>query len=114
LEAFLNDSSRQVAFFGVRRYGPRLLVGRVAHHDFRRLRPIARRRGVQVTLLERVGLPFLLARAGRHPFFWMGLGVTLLLLAWFSSYVWVVEVVGTDRVPAAEVQAEVARLGLRR
>lgn len=112
LEAFLNESSRTVPFFGVKRYGPSLAVGRVSRHHFRLLRPIARRRRVQVRLLERVGLPFLLARAGRHPFFWLGLGVTLVLFLWFSSYVWVVEVVGTQRVRAEEIQAEAARLGL--
>lgn len=112
LEAFLNESSRTVPFFGLKRYGPSLAVGRVSRHHLRLLRPVARRRRVQVRLLERVGLPFLLARARRHPFFWMGLGVTLVLLLWFSSYVWVVEVVGTQRVRAEEIQAEAARLGL--
>lgn len=112
LEAFLNESSRTVPFFGVKRYGPALAVGRVLRHHVRLLRPIARRRRVQVRLLERVGLPFLLARAGRHPFFWLGLGVTVLLFLWFSSYIWVVDVVGAQRVRAEEIQAEAARLGL--
>ncbi|BAS28477.1 sporulation protein YqfD [Limnochorda pilosa] len=112
LEAFLNETSRSVPLFRVKRHGPRLAVGQVARHDFRRLRPIARRRGVQVTLLERVGLPFLLARARRHPFFWMGMGVSALLFLWFSSYVWVVEVVGTHRLSADEIRAGAAALGL--
>jgi len=112
LEAFLNEASRAVPFFGLKRYGPSLAVGRVLQHHLRLLRPIARRRQVQVRLLERVGLPFLLARARRHPFFWAGLGLSLLLTLWFSSYIWVVEVVGTQRVRAEEIQAEAARLGL--
>ncbi|HEY8532210.1 MAG TPA: sporulation protein YqfD [Limnochorda sp.] len=112
LEAFLNESSRTVPFFGVKRYGPSLAVARVLRHHVRLLRPIARRRRVQVRLLERVGLPFMLARAGRHPFFWLGLVVTVLLFLWFSSYVWVVDVVGAQRVRAEEIRAEAARLGL--
>ena len=70
---------------------------------FRRLRPILRTYGVGAAIFERQGLPFVLNRLRKRLFFIVGLLVVSLGILYLSSFVWFIEVTGSDRIRADEI-----------
>ena len=114
LETLINRAVAQgIALWQLERAGPQLLVARVAAGDFVRLARIARRLGVDVAILHKAGLPFLLMRAGRRHAFVAGGFLFAALLYVLGQFVWFVRVDGADAVPHGEILAAAAQAGLR-
>ncbi len=81
--------------------------------SFFRIRPIARATRSRVRILRKRGLPFFLRRAGRRKALVAGALASLALLYAASSFVWFVEVTGTEDLDPRQVAQKAAQLGLR-
>ncbi len=113
VERFVNLAvSRGHRLWQTRRSG-RSLEANVEARSFRRLRRAARRTRSRVRILERHGLPFLLARTRRRPFLVLGAAVCLVALYAFSLVIWVVDVEGTAELDPELILEVAASLGLR-
>lgn len=114
LEAWINAAVREgVALWRIERASPTLLVARAGAADFGRLARCGRRLGVQVDVLQKVGLPFWLRKARRRPLFLLGGALFAALLYGLGQFVWFVDVTGAEAVPAGEILRAAAEAGLR-
>ncbi|MCL6450354.1 MAG: sporulation protein YqfD [Acetobacteraceae bacterium] len=103
---------RGAHLWALERSGDRLRA-RMTVSSFRKLRPLARATRSRVRLERKVGLPFRLRRLRRRTAFWAGLLLFLAGLYYFTSCVWVIEIQGLKRIPLEEMQALLARAGVR-
>jgi len=114
LEALVNRAVAQgIGLWQLERAGPELLVARVHAGDFPALARAARGLGVDVSILRKEGLPFVLIRAGRRQAFVAGGALFAALLYVLAQFVWFVQVDGAGTVPADEILAVAAEAGLR-
>lgn len=82
-------------------------------NDYRRIVGKTKRLPVRIQIVDKRGLPFYLWRARKRKSFWAGALVFVVLLSLLFQVVWSVEVVGNEQIPADELLAAVARLGLK-
>jgi similar to stage IV sporulation protein len=71
--------------------------------DFYRLRPIARKTGVRVAILQRYGLPFFAPTAGRHKYFVMGIIFALAFWLISAGFIWNIEINGNLNITEDEI-----------
>lgn len=81
--------------------------------DFRLLRPLLRKTGIRVRILQRRGLPFFVSKMWTRPLFWIGAVSFVVALVLVSQVVWVVEVEGNRKYTEDEIRGLAAQLGLR-
>ena len=62
------------------------------------LRPIVRKTGTRVAVLERYGLPFFLPRLLKRKVFVMGLLMATAFWIWSSLYIWNIEISGNYQI----------------
>ena len=65
---------------------------------FRLLRPIVRKTGTRVAILERYGLPFFLPKLLKRKIFVAGLFLTVAFWIWSSLYIWDIELEGNYQI----------------
>lgn len=65
---------------------------------FRSLRPIVRKTGTRVVILERYGLPFFLPKLLRRKVFVAGLFLAVAFWMWSSFYIWDIELEGNYQI----------------
>lgn len=113
LEAFINGAiGVGIPLWRLERAAPNMLVARVLAADFARLARGARRFGVRVTVLQKVGLPFWLARLGRRRVFVVTGLLFALALYGLAQFVWLVRVDGNEQLTEAEILLVAERSGL--
>lgn len=66
--------------------------------SFRALRPIVRKTGTKVAILERYGLPFFLPKLLKRKVFVAGLLLAVFFWMWSSLFIWNIEVSGNYRI----------------
>ena len=67
---------------------------RIGLSDFYSLRPVARKCRVRVVVLERFGLPFVLAAMRKRGSFWLGVCACACLVVFLSSRIWGISIEG--------------------
>ncbi|MBS6371270.1 MAG: sporulation protein YqfD [Lawsonibacter sp.] len=77
------------------------------------LRGLAQRVGCEVEVEGTRGLPDFLARFRRRYAFLIGLAFALLAVSVLSRFILTVEVVGSEKVPTAQILSELRRYGVR-
>lgn len=80
--------------------------------DFFKLRPLLKRTGCRMHVLERYGLPFFMDRLGRRKIFFGGMAAFILGLYVLTSIVWQVTVEGNDRISEAEILQAASKQGI--
>ena len=63
---------------------------------FRKLRPLARKTHTRITVVQRVGLPFFIARNRQRQAFFGGLLLCIGLLFFYSSFIWDIHFEGNE------------------
>ncbi|MFD1422955.1 sporulation protein YqfD [Laceyella tengchongensis] len=81
---------------------------------FFRLYALGRQTGVRMRMVRKEGAPFLWKQAKRRKFFFIGIPLFFLMLVTLSSFVWNVQIEGTERIQAQHVQALLKREGVYR
>ncbi len=87
----------------VRSLGPYEVEAALPAGDFRRLRTLARKSRCRVHIVGKRGLPFHTRRVWRRPALWVTALLALGLIAFASTRILTVRVVGLERVPEALV-----------
>ncbi|MCD1261573.1 sporulation protein YqfD [Paenibacillus athensensis] len=82
--------------------------------EFFELKPLLKRTGCRMHVLERRGLPFFLDKLGRRKLFFAGGAGFLLGMFLLSSLVWQVSVEGNERIAQADVMRAAEQLGIHR
>ena len=81
--------------------------------DYRRIVRKTKTLPVRIQIVDKRGLPFYFWRAKRRKSFWAGALAFVLLLALSFQFIWSVEVVGNEHIPADDLLAAAAKLGLK-
>lgn len=109
LERFLNRSAQAgVWVWDAERLSTGMMVARVSLGGFRKIRALCRGQGWRVSIAEKVGAPFALARLARRKALVAGGVLCFLALYVASGYVWFVAVAGEEGLPVARI-LEVAK-----
>ena len=101
-----------IYLWGTVKRGDRM-VANLYMHDFFAIRPLVRKSQCRVHVLAYDGLPFLWKRLQRRKMLWVGVAAFFLLLNYFSSYVWFVEIIGTKSMAKERVLTAAKEHGLR-
>ena len=80
--------------------------------DYRSLRPLARKACVRMRMRYKHGLPFLRHRYRRRKGLLVGLALYILVLAWLSPRIWVIEVTGNTVTPTETILSVAQQRGV--
>lgn len=80
--------------------------------DYFQLRPILRRTNCRIHIIERHGLPFMLAKLERRKLFAAGFVVFLIGLYLLTSLVWSVQIKGYETIAKQDIMNEANKLGI--
>ena len=104
-ERLLNAvNAAQTAVWNVCRKGESVRFSCLAG-DYRTLRPMARRACVRMRVRHKHGFPFWRHRYRRRKGLLVGLALYMLVLAWLSPRIWVIEVAGNETLSTQEILA---------
>ena len=113
VEEVLNAAVEQgISVSEVERLTSDIVIARLAVRHFRRLRPLLREYGVAAAIFERAGLPFVISGLNRRLFFIVGLLLSGILIVYFSTFVWFIEVTGSSDAAADSILRAAAEAGL--
>ena len=114
LERFINLAiANGIYFWDIERINYTAIRARVGLKGYKQLRKIKKRINCRVSILEKRGCPFLLHRVLKRKALLMG-GITAIAIMYFlTSFVWVVEVEGIERVSEERIIKELESFGLK-
>lgn len=113
LERLLNRiAEADIVLWQVERRTPDVLLARFGTDDFCRLRPLLWGTRIQVSILDRHGLPFLLRDLRKRLLLMAGLALCLAFIVHLAGYIWVVEITGHESLSAGELRIAAEQLGL--
>ncbi len=114
-EKFVNmAASRGIYLWDVARTGSGAILLKVRLEDAKPLRHIARRTGCRFKIKQRVGLPFYFVRLRRRKALALGMVFFVAALYLLSSFVWFIEVKGSEHLSPEMVLRVASDAGLSR
>ncbi|MBA4493155.1 sporulation protein YqfD [Paenactinomyces guangxiensis] len=81
-------------------------------HDFFRLVALMRRNKIRMRIVRKAGVPFLVNRVKRRKAFLLGIILFFFLIFLMSSFVWKIQIVGTERIPEKHVRTLLQKEGV--
>lgn len=81
--------------------------------DFFKLRSIVRKTDSNIQIIEKCGMPFKIKTVKRRKWFFFGLGALLIFIYILSSYIWMIEIHGLERIDEQIVLENLSYAGLR-
>ncbi len=112
-ERFLNVcATHHILIWDVFACSDRMFKCSVSMKGFRLLRPIAKKTGVRVKIIEKRGFPMLLALIKKRKWFLVGLSATLVSMIGLNQFIWKLEITGCETISAAYVKQQLADCGL--
>ena len=104
VERFLNIcKNRNIYVWDVKNRGEELMHLNMTINGFKNIRPVAFKSKTRVKILSRHGLPFLLHKHKRRKAFLISAVVSMIFLLYLTSYVWVIDVEGNEKVKKEEI-----------
>lgn len=86
---------------------------KIGLENFRRLRDIVRKTDSSVSILSKHGLPFVIRNIKRRKLFYAGLLSLFIFTYIMSSFVWMIEIVGTENVDPQKILQSLSVEGLK-
>ncbi len=115
LERLINAAhTRGIVLWDIRRVSPTAALFKMAAVDFRRLRPVIRRRGIKLKIRRKRGLPFVIQRLKKRKGILLGAAAGAAVIYALSSFVWFIDVQGNNKLSAQQVLEAARTLGLER
>lgn len=112
-EKFLNLTAKEgITLWNIKRDGSGICANTLIS-NYKKLMPAAERSGVRIFVLKRTGLPVKLEKHRRRYGFAAGTVFFILMLWYFSGFVWNVQIVGNSKVETREIQYTLSDLGLK-
>ena len=80
--------------------------------DFRKIRPVAKRSGVSLKIVKKDGMGFFLRLHRRRYGFFAGAILTLAIMIYLTSCIWVIDIVGNDTTKSEEIRSVLKESGI--
>ncbi len=114
LEKFVNMAAgRGIFLWDIVRLNNHAIQAKVRISEVRPLRHIAKTTGSRFKIVERRGLPFFSHRLRQRKLLAIGAVVFLVTLYLLSSFVWFIDVTGTDKLSPQQIKGIASQAGLR-
>lgn len=114
LERFINLSvANDIFFWDIERINYSTILVKVSLKGYRMLRRVRRRVKCRVYIVEKRGCPFLFHRIMKRKTLAVGAVAAVAIMYLLTSFVWVVDVNGNDRVSEDRIIRELESLGLK-
>ncbi len=84
----------------------------VSVHDFKNIRPILKNSGIKVHILKKHGLPFKIAKNRKRVSVLIGAVVFVIFLSFMSSRIWIIDVVGNNKIESGKIISALKDLGI--
>lgn len=98
-ERFMNlCSNRDILLWDIRRENDDTYLMSLSIKGFYKLRPIVKKTGTRVAIVNRCGLPFFSQRVRKRKFFLIGFLLAVFFLVWTTRYIWAIEIEGNFSV----------------
>ena len=81
---------------------------------YRRIRPVAKKSGMKVRIIQKHGLPFFLNQHSKRAGLLVGACFCISVLCILSTRIWSIDVVGNKAVPSEEIISVFEELGVRK
>ncbi len=95
------------------RYQKQKIRCKILVRDFLCLRKILRKSGIRVHILEKRGFPFFIRRYNKRFGIFAGIIIFFAFLQIMSGYIWVIDVVGNQKVSEAEIISVCKEIGIK-
>lgn len=103
-ERFLNlIKSRQISLLNVCSLQPGKITAILSLKDFFRLRPIRNKTNVHIRVVKKCGMPFFFYRNRKRKAFFLGVVLSLLLMAGLSTRIWNIHIEGNQANTTQEI-----------
>lgn len=104
LERLLNLAlANDIYLWNVKRFSHIELGATVSVNGYKNLDILVKKLGCKVEIIERKGLPFLLAYLRKRKMILIGLFIFIIIITFLSSMVWEISIIGGDQVPHDEL-----------
>jgi similar to stage IV sporulation protein len=114
VERFLNICMRRGIYLcDIKRVGEQRLNAKMGIVGFREVRPIAKKTRTRVRIKKRSGLPFLIRRYKKRRWSIAGIIFFFAILWYLSTHIMGIDIIGNERISAAELRQGLADYGLR-
>ncbi len=113
IEKFINIcAKRRMFLWDVRIQRRQLATMRMGIKAFKQIRPVAKKTGCKVRLLNKRGLPFIFNKYRRRKAFYAGALLFIVLVNFLASFIWSIEITGNNELEQAFIEEELARNGI--
>ena len=114
LEKFVNIcTKRQIYLWDIKKLKNSKISLKISIKGFKLLRPVARKTGCRVRIVEKRGLPFIINKYKERKTFVFGLAVFIVLFYIMSSFVWTIEIAGNEKVETQIIMDYLDEIGVR-
>lgn len=114
IERFLNLCLvNGIYIWDVKKVNYTTIKAKIGLENFNKLRDVARKTDSSVEILQKNGLPFVIKNIKRRKFLYIGILLVTIFIYVLSSYVWMIEIVGTKNVSPDKITKNLNELGLR-
>ncbi|MDI3547719.1 MAG: hypothetical protein PWR10_1371 [Halanaerobiales bacterium] len=114
LERFINQIIElEINLWDLQRIKKDYYLAKIYINDFKRLRPLVKKRMCWVKILDKRGLPFIISGAQKRLFLLSGLILFLLILYLGSSFLWTIEITGLEKIPENKINQLLRDSGIR-
>lgn len=90
-----------------------VVIVRLRVSDFLRLRPLLRGSKINVSILDKHGVPFFLRRFRLRALLAIGLVLSFLFVVYLSNFIWFIDVVAPETLPLESLQQVIEGMGLQ-
>lgn len=114
IERFINLAVvNNIYIWDIEKLNYTTVKAKIGLENFRRLRDIVRKTDSSVSILNKRGLPFVLRNIRRRKLFYSGLFLLIVFICVMSSFVWMIEIVGTKDVDNEDILRHLYSEGLK-
>ena len=111
-ERFLNLLARQhISVWGLTRRGD-TLTGFAYARDYPRLRPLAKKAGVRLRILQKQGAPFQKNKLKKRHGLLVGAGIFVVFLFVMTRFIWSIHIVGNERISQDAILGALEQAGI--
>lgn len=115
VERFLNlCKNRKIHIWNIKKHGEELLHLDMGIESFKRMPEVAYKSRTRVRIISRHGLPFVIQRHKKRKAFAVSAIAATALFLYITSFVWVIEVEGNEKLSAEQIVAELEKNGFRK
>lgn len=113
VERFLNLAvHRGIYIWDIERKANKLMM-KVGAQGYKMLKPCARKTGCRMKIKRKIGLPFIRYRYRKRKMIPVGILIFIILIYTMSSFVWLVEIEGNEKVISQEVVEKLLENGYK-